>query len=53
MRRFKSRFRHYLNLAQMHTRLEQLLRDFRWDRMDRIFLTEPPVIDTVGRLAAR
>jgi polysaccharide deacetylase family protein (PEP-CTERM system associated) len=34
----KSRFRHYTNLATMHSRLELLLRDFRWDRMDKIFL---------------
>lgn len=34
----KSRFRHYLNLSRMQPRLARLLRDFRWDRMDRIFL---------------
>jgi hypothetical protein len=34
----KSRFRHYLNLDSMHARLGQLLEDFRWDRMDNIFL---------------
>ncbi len=36
---FKTRFRHYLNLERVHDRLEQLLRDFAWNRMDRIFLT--------------
>lgn len=34
----KSRFRHYLNLHRMEDRLGMLLRDFAWDRMDRIYL---------------
>ncbi len=34
----KTRFRHYLNLQRMEDRLHRLLRDFTWDRMDRIFL---------------
>jgi polysaccharide deacetylase family protein (PEP-CTERM system associated) len=34
----KSRFRHYLNLDKMEGRLERLLRDLAWDRMDRIYL---------------
>jgi polysaccharide deacetylase family protein (PEP-CTERM system associated) len=34
----KSRFRHYVNIERMERRLEQLARDFAWDRMDRIFL---------------
>jgi polysaccharide deacetylase family protein (PEP-CTERM system associated) len=34
----KSRLRHYLNLGAMEGRLRQLLTDFAWDRMDRIFL---------------
>lgn len=34
----KTRFRHYLNLQRMEGRLRALLRDFRWDRMDRVFL---------------
>ena len=34
----KSRFRHYLNLDRMEARLTRLLRDFAWDRMDRIYL---------------
>ncbi len=33
----KSRFRHYLNLRRMRPRLERLLRDFQWDRIDRVF----------------
>lgn len=36
---FKTRLRHYLNLERVHGRLEQLLRDFTWNRMDKIFLT--------------
>lgn len=34
----KTRVRHYLNLDRMESRLASLLGDFRWDRMDRIFL---------------
>lgn len=34
----KTRFRHYLNLHRMEQRLERLLQDFRWGRMDEIFL---------------
>ncbi len=34
----KSRFRHYLNLKRMEPRLRRLLTDFKWDRMDRVFL---------------
>jgi polysaccharide deacetylase family protein (PEP-CTERM system associated) len=34
----RTRFRHYLNLGRMERRLQRLLTDFRWDRMDRIFL---------------
>ncbi len=34
----KSRFRHYLNLGRMEKRLERLLSDFRWGRMDQVFL---------------
>jgi polysaccharide deacetylase family protein (PEP-CTERM system associated) len=37
----KTRFRHYVNLSRMHARVERLMRDFRWDRMDRIFLGLP------------
>jgi polysaccharide deacetylase family protein (PEP-CTERM system associated) len=34
----KTRFRHYVNIDRMERRLEQLLSDFDWGRMDRIFL---------------
>ncbi|WP_208280988.1 XrtA system polysaccharide deacetylase [Massilia oculi] len=37
----KARFRHYINIDRMERRLEQLARDFKWDRMDRIFLDKP------------
>ena len=33
----RTRFRHYLNLERMEPRLRLLLRDFQWDRMDRVF----------------
>ena len=33
----KTRFRHYLNLGRTQRRLERLLRDFRWDRVDRVY----------------
>lgn len=35
-----SRFRHYVNLAQTEPRLERLLRDFSWERMDEAFAAE-------------
>lgn len=35
---FKTRFRHYVNIGRMARRLENLLADFRWGRMDRVFL---------------
>lgn len=40
----KSRVRHYLNLRRMEARLDRLLRDFRWGRIDCVFLgaSEPP-----------
>jgi polysaccharide deacetylase family protein (PEP-CTERM system associated) len=34
----RTRFRHYLNLHRTYPRLECLLKDFRWGRMDDIFL---------------
>jgi polysaccharide deacetylase family protein (PEP-CTERM system associated) len=34
----KTRFRHYVNLHRMQTRISRLLADFRWDRVDRVFL---------------
>lgn len=34
----KTRFRHYLNLERTYARLEHLIADFQWGRMDQIFL---------------
>ena len=34
---WKSRLRHYTNLARMASDLDDLLRDFSWDRMDRVY----------------
>ncbi len=36
---FKTRVRHYLNLNKFYPRLEKLLQDFEWGRMDKIFLS--------------
>jgi polysaccharide deacetylase family protein (PEP-CTERM system associated) len=40
----KSRFRHYTNLNRMQHRLRLLLDEFRWDRVDRVFLAEQPAL---------
>ena len=37
----KTRFRHYLNIDRMEGRLQRLLADFKWGRMDHIFLDRP------------
>ena len=34
----KTRFRHYVNLSRNEAKLKELLADFQWNRMDRIFL---------------
>jgi hypothetical protein len=34
---WKSRLRHYTNLARMSGDLDDLLQDFVWDRMDRVY----------------
>lgn len=45
----KSRFRHYVNIGRMERRIERLVADFAWGRMDEIFLqraapaTAPPL----------
>jgi len=33
----RARFRHYLNLGKMESRLKALINDFQWDRMDKVF----------------
>lgn len=35
---WKSRLRHYTNLRHMRRKLERLLTDFRWGRMDEVFI---------------
>ncbi len=37
----RSRVRHYLNLERVVPRMRQLLADFSWDRMDRVFGVRP------------
>jgi len=46
----KSRLRHYMNLSRTAGRLQRLLADFRWDRMDRVFVDAPPA--RIGEAAA-
>ncbi len=36
----RSRFRHYTNLRRMTPKLRRLLRDFSWDRVDRVFASD-------------
>ncbi len=36
----KSRFRHYLNLSRTQSRLSRMLREFQWDRLDRVYATQ-------------
>ena len=36
----KTRFRHYVNIHRMEPRLQRLLGDFHWGRMDHLFLSE-------------
>lgn len=36
--KLKSRFRHYVNLNRMEAKVARLLDDFRWGRMDSVFL---------------
>lgn len=38
----KTRFRHYVNLQHMQGKLERLLKDFPWGRVDEIFLNAHP-----------
>lgn len=39
----RTRFRHYVNIGRMEQRLDRLLRDFSWGRMDHVFL--PHAVD--------
>lgn len=48
----RTRFRHYVNIGRMEERLQQLLQDFRWGRMDDIFLgTHSTGMTEAGRVA--
>lgn len=43
----KTRFRHYVNIDRVENRLHQLLQDFQWDRMDRVFNNRIPSADGI------
>lgn len=43
----RTRFRHYVNLGRMPARLDRLLGDFAWGRMDHIFLPAAPAAQAV------
>ncbi len=46
----RTQFRHYTNLQRMERKLRRLLQEFRWDRMDRVFLPGAvPVADPSAR----
>jgi len=42
----KTRFRHYVNIDRNEAKLARLLGDFRWGRMDDIFLDRQPVLSS-------
>jgi polysaccharide deacetylase family protein (PEP-CTERM system associated) len=52
----RTRFRHYVNIPRVEARLNALLSDFRWGRMDQIFLprsadgvqTQPAAMQVAG-----
>jgi polysaccharide deacetylase family protein (PEP-CTERM system associated) len=46
----KTRFRHYVNIGRTEARLQRLLQDFRWGRMDHIFLPPAPAAASASRL---
>lgn len=48
----KNRVRHYLNLGRMESRLQRLMSDFRFDRMDRVFVDSAPAVYPVVSLRA-
>ena len=41
----KARFRHYLNLDKTESRLQRLLGDFQWGRMDEVFIDNSEIAD--------
>jgi polysaccharide deacetylase family protein (PEP-CTERM system associated) len=46
----KTRFRHYLNLDRTEARLERLLADFAWGRMDQVLLNPSRAATSLPRL---
>jgi len=44
----KTRFRHYLNIDRMEGRLNRLLSDFDWGRMDQVFLDKLTLSDAAA-----
>ena len=40
----RTRFRHYVNIDRTEGRLQSLMQDFRWGRMDQIFLPGAPAV---------
>jgi polysaccharide deacetylase family protein (PEP-CTERM system associated) len=48
-----SRFRHYVNLGKTEGRLARLLRDFAWDRLDRVFPDVLTPYTTASAIAER
>lgn len=46
---WKSRLRHYTNLGRMEAKLDRLLHDFSWDRMDQVFADLLAVSPTIAR----
>lgn len=44
----KTRFRHYVNIGRNHGKLARLMGDFKWGRMDRIFLNAQQAGAAVG-----
>ncbi|MBK7250080.1 MAG: DUF3473 domain-containing protein [Gammaproteobacteria bacterium] len=51
--RLRSRFRHYLNLSRMEARLVQLLHDFSWDSMERVFDVRAAADSGAARMICR
>jgi polysaccharide deacetylase family protein (PEP-CTERM system associated) len=49
--RLKTRFRHYLNLEHMEARLQRLLGDFAWRRVDEVFLQATELAGTLTPVA--
>lgn len=49
----KTRFRHYVNIERTHGRIARLLGDFKWGRMDEIFLGQqaPALAATAAALS--